>query len=273
VVRTLTIAEIANSWHLTGMELPQTGRVLDCDRARVAIGQAVVPLVSERAADFLFRCIDSTIGRTERHVPRNLSFKPASRSDLLHPEFDVVVARFQQWVTKRDLQIMRGQRPTQPRMVTSIMAPFHGFVTAGMVVIDLQHYLHQSAWGEIWHCPADGIPTRVAPQLIDPQSVTLMAALERGVFKDTSSELLAHTLNQRGCMTASMLSSMRVYLGANTLAFCQNSDRALADIEVEVAAGCLRPMPTMRIDTIPIMIVTQSVTPTRRYSLSSHTWD
>ena len=260
VVRTLTVSEIAAGWRITGLELPRVQGCLDVAATRVAVGQAVVPLPSERVASMLFSCIDSTIGRSERHIPRHLEFKPASRYDLISPDFDVVVARFQKWAIARDTAFMLGLQPKQPRLTMSIMKPFHGFVTQGMVVLDLQHYMHRSGLGSIWHCLPGAPPVRVAPRPISPHDISLMEALERKVFKDTSSELLAHTIQQRGCHTGSFLSTVRVYLGANTQAFCKHHDRALADVAKEVQAGCLRPMSGLHLEMFPWMGVPQSVT-------------
>jgi hypothetical protein len=102
-------------------------------------------------------------------------------------------------------------------MFTTADADFHGHVVGDSVVIYLGHYMHQSAWCQVWRLPEDRAPVRIEPKPI--QNVSLMDALTRGDLKDSGFELLAHTLEARGCSAASMLSPMLVVLTSNSPAF------------------------------------------------------
>ena len=63
------------------------------------------------------------------------------------------------------------------------------------------------------------------------QSVSLMDALTRGDIKDSGFELLAHTLEARGCSAASMLSPMLLRAAASlkqSLKICSNGFELLS---------------------------------------------
>jgi hypothetical protein len=85
-----------------------------------------------------------------------------------------------------------------------------------------------------------------------------MAALTRGDLKDTGFELLAHTLEARGCSAASMLSPLLVVLTSNSPAFTTDK-RALADVDSEIKLGCLEAFPSTQLGMVSFVTIRQSI--------------
>jgi hypothetical protein len=133
---------------------------------------------------------------------------------------------------------------------------FQGHVVGSSVVIYLGQYMHQSAWGQVWRLPEDEAPVRVKPTPV--HNVNIEEALARGDLKGTGFELLAHTLAQRGCSSPSMMSPLLVVLTSNSAAFT-GDQRALKDVDDELAPGCLEAFPTPRLGMIPFVTVRQSL--------------
>jgi hypothetical protein len=188
----------------------------------------------------------------------HLHFKPAQRADAISPLFGALVARFHDWVAARDGDWLLDRTHARPKPTRAVMGQgFRGHVVGSAVVIYLQPFLHQSAWGQVWGLPEGAPPFRVKPSHV--QKVSLTAALERGDFKDTDMELVAHSLSQNGSYSGSMISPVLVILSANSEAFVRDS-RAADDIQNEIAAGCLEELPSTRLAIVPFATTKQNAT-------------
>jgi hypothetical protein len=234
------------------------------------VGQIVAPAVEKRLTGYLGRLIDSTRSRVDTHaarrlawsaqlsVDRPLGFHPESRTALISPGFDAVVARYTTWLLSRDSAVLTGVIPARPRLSMAIFAGLdevHLHIVGNTLVIHIELYLNQQAWGKVWRLPPDKAPYRVMP--VPVHNVSLAAALERGDLSGTYGELLAHTLPLRGCYGASMISPMLVILAGNSDRFI-GDERASKDIDDEIEAGCLEKFLGVDLEMVPYCSITQS---------------
>jgi hypothetical protein len=267
VFRTLTADECSRILELEGMHMTQyaPGGVIPDDAWEVRSAQIVAPPVNKRLVGILGSLIDSTRTLAEMHttkecIERPLGFHPESRTDLISPAFDAVVARHTSWLLERDSAILRGETPARPRLSLAIfggLEDVHVHIVSNTLVIHLELYLNQHAWGQVWRSAPGEAPVRVTPAPV--HTVSLAASLVRGDLSGSSGELLAHILPQRGCYGGSMISPMLVILACNSDRFIGDA-RAVEDIDNEVAAECLVRFSGADLEIIPYCSIKQNVT-------------
>jgi hypothetical protein len=260
VIRSYTCDEVRRGVGLEGAWLTNytPGGAIPDDSWHESIGQCVAPAMSEAVVQVLAQLRDSTRSAAVQHVTPHLHFNPECRADIINPLFDTLVARFHGWALARDSAWLRGCDPARPKLTRAIMGEgFRGHIVGSAVVIYLQPFLHQIAWGQVWRLPEGAPPSRVTAEPV--QTVSLAAALARGDFRDTDMDLVAHSLRDHVNYSGSMISPMLVILSANSEAFVKDS-RAADDIRAELDEKCLEEFPSARLAIVPYCTVKQNVT-------------
>jgi hypothetical protein len=265
VFRTLTADECCRILGIEGMHLTQytSGGVIPDDAWEVRAAQIVAPAVNKRLVGILGSLVDSTRSVSEMHAPkecieRPLGFHPETRADLISLAFDAVVARHTQWLLERDSAILCGKTPLRPHLSLAMFGDLedvHVHIVGNTLVIHLELYLNQHAWGQVWRSVPGKGPERVAP--VPVHTVSLEASLARGDLTGTTGELLAHILPLRRCYGGSMISPMLVILACNSDRFIGDA-RAVEDIDNEVEAKCLERFSGADLEMIPYCSINQS---------------
>jgi hypothetical protein len=264
VARGLCKVEMQRYCDVFGLQVPAGTMATNGGKresATEAYGQIEVPLVSKKVCGSLFQCLDSTRGLAEINIPRSVTFDPEQRSDVLSPIVDQVVAQFVQFARKRDMALMEDPTAKVSVLSKQMFVDFEGSVSKDTLIINLDPYMNAAALGEVWDLPLNGKPRRVQRRPV--QTVSFRAALKRGVFRGTSMELLAATLDGRGNYSGSMIAPNRLYISLNSKVFLAAHERTVKDIKDEMDFGCLRAFASELIERVPACIITQSAVPKR----------